>query len=86
MRLMVGDSALEVWMFASGCGNERVGDQGILRSSLKQFSSDTFKESPYVNTICNGIPSFSAQCMCAKLGGFAMITSATNGLDSVAGS
>lgn len=33
-----------------------------------------------VNIKCNGIPSFSAQWMCPKLGGFAMMASAMNGL------
>ena len=32
-----------------------------------------------VNMRCNGIPSLSAQCMCAKEGGLAMIASAMNG-------
>lgn len=34
MRLIVDDPALEFWIFASGCGNERVGDQGMLRTLL----------------------------------------------------
>lgn len=33
-----------------------------------------------VNIKCNGTPSFSAQWMCPKLGGFAMMASAINGL------
>lgn len=33
-----------------------------------------------VNIKCSGTPSFSAQCMCPKLGGFAMMASAINGL------
>src|ERR1700755_3568141 len=32
-----------------------------------------------VNIRCNGIPNTCAQCKCAKLGGFAMMASATNG-------
>jgi len=32
-----------------------------------------------VNIICTGMLSASAQCICAKLGGFAMIASATKG-------
>lgn len=35
-----------------------------------------------MNIKCSGIPSFSAMCMCAKLGGFAMMASATKGLES----
>src|ERR1700748_3561463 len=34
-----------------------------------------------VNIICSGTPNLSAQCTCAKLGGLAMIASATNGRD-----
>ena len=37
------------------------------------------KAMTHVNIRCNGMPSFSAQWQCAKLGGFAMIASATNG-------
>lgn len=33
-----------------------------------------------VNIKCNGTPSFSAQCMWPKLGGFAIMASAINGL------
>jgi len=33
----------------------------------------------YVNIKCTGIPNFCPQCTWAKLGGFATITSATNG-------
>lgn len=33
-----------------------------------------------VNIKCSGTPSFSAQCMWPKLGGFAMMASAMNGL------
>lgn len=36
--------------------------------------------------MCRGIPSFSAQCKCPKLGGFAMMASATKGLRSCSGS
>lgn len=36
----------------------------------------------YVNIKCNGMPSFSAIWMCAKLGGFAIMASATNGFSA----
>lgn len=41
---------------------------------------DNFRSATHVNIKCRGIPSFSAQCIPAKLGGFAIMASAMNGL------
>lgn len=72
-------SAFVDWILANGCGNDCVGDHGMLRS-LSAFSKGFHPGlETHVNIICKGIPSFSAQWMCAKLGGLAMMASAMKG-------
>ena len=62
-----------------------------MRSASKAFYphvsqlkvDEMFRCETDVKKTCNGTPNFSAQCTCAKLGGFAMIASATNALGSL---
>ncbi len=54
-------------MFARGCENSWVGDQGILGRMLNGTASAGKGNDvkTYVNIKCNGIPSFCAQWICA---------------------
>ena len=46
------------------------------------WGKDWVGDQGIVNIRCRGIPNFSAMCICAKLGGFAMMASAMNGFRS----
>src|ERR1700722_4166430 len=46
------------------------------------WGKDWVGDQGIVNIRCRGMPNFFAMCICAKLGGFAMMASATNGFSN----
>lgn len=82
VRHEVGDGPVRAFARDVGQGvweslRRRPGHAASLADAYTMMPMDT-----HVNIIFSGIPNLSAQLTCAKLGGFAMIASATNGLSS----